>query len=81
MLDWLAAHSNSIGQLVEYAAGMVILLIIIGIIPFWKIFRKAGFSPWLTLLMWVPLVNYIILYVVAFSRWDVSRAGSADRKA
>ena len=37
--------------------------------PFWNIFAKAGFSPWLALLMLVPLVNLVVLYVVAFSRW------------
>ena len=37
--------------------------------PFWTIFTKAGFSPWLALLMLVPLVNLVVLYMVAFSRW------------
>ena len=37
--------------------------------PFWKIFAKAGFSPWLSLLILVPVVNLVVLYVVAFSRW------------
>ena len=37
--------------------------------PFWTIFAKAGFSPWLSLLMLVPLVNLVVLYMVAFSRW------------
>lgn len=37
--------------------------------PFWKIFAKAGFSPWLSLLILVPIVNLVTLYVVAFSRW------------
>ena len=32
-------------------------------------FTKAGFPPWLALLMLVPLVNLIVLYGVAFSRW------------
>ena len=40
-------------------------------IPFWFIFKKAGFSPWLAVLMFVPLANIIILYVVAFSEWKV----------
>ena len=39
--------------------------------PFWKIFAKAGFSPWLALLVLVPLVNLIVLYIVAFSRRPV----------
>jgi hypothetical protein len=37
--------------------------------PFWKIFGKAGFSPWLSLLVLIPVVNLVVLYIVAFSRW------------
>jgi len=37
--------------------------------PFWKIFAKAGFSPWLSLLVLIPLANLVVLYIVAFSRW------------
>lgn len=37
--------------------------------PFWVIFKKAGFQPILSVLMLVPLVNLIVLYVVAFSAW------------
>jgi hypothetical protein len=44
---------------------------IILVIPFWFIFKKAGFSAWLAILMFVPLANIIILYVVAFSQWKV----------
>lgn len=44
---------------------------IIMIIPYWMIFKKAGFSPWLSLLFFVPLANIIVLYVVAFSQWKV----------
>jgi hypothetical protein len=45
--------------------------IFIYIIPFWMIFKKAGFSPWLALLLFIPLANIIILYVLAFSQWKV----------
>jgi hypothetical protein len=44
---------------------------VIMVIPYWFIFKKAGFSPWLALLMFVPLANIIIIYVVAFSEWKV----------
>jgi hypothetical protein len=40
------------------------------ITPFWKIYSKAGFSKWLSLLMIVPLVNLVVLYFVAFARWS-----------
>ena len=39
------------------------------IVPIWLIFRKAGYSPWLGLLMVVPLVNLGMLYFLAFSDW------------
>lgn len=41
------------------------------VVPFWFIFRKAGFNGALSLLMIVPLVNLVVLYVLAFSRWRV----------
>ena len=39
------------------------------ILPFWFIFAKAGYSKWLSLLMVVPLVNVILLYFLAFTKW------------
>jgi len=39
------------------------------IIPFWRICQRVGYSPWLSLLMALPLVNLIFLYVLAFSNW------------
>ena len=52
------------------------LLILIGsiifIIPYWMIFKKAGFPPFLGILMVVPLVNLVLLYVLAFSDWKVA---------
>lgn len=52
-------------------AGFVFLFVMLPIlvIPYWKIFSKAGFSGWLSVLMLVPLVNLIVLYIVAFSDW------------
>jgi len=51
------------------------MLILVGlaiiIIPVWFICKKAGFSPWLSLLCAVPLGNLILLYVLAFAEWRV----------
>lgn len=54
--------------------GMVIVWAIV-IVPFWQIFKKAGMTPALSLLMILPLVNLVMLYVLAFSRWNVIPAG------
>ena len=49
---------------------------VIMILPYWQIFKKAGFSPALSLLMLVPFVGLIVLFVVAFSDWPALRKPS-----
>jgi hypothetical protein len=46
--------------------------IAIMIIPLWQICKKAGFSPWLSLLVIVPFGVLILLYVLAFAGWKVA---------
>ena len=59
--------------LIRVVAGLLFIVIIpVMLIPYWMIFKKAGFSPALSLLMVFPLVNLIVLYVVAFSTWKVA---------
>lgn len=61
--------------IIRIVAGIAFFLCIpIYLIPYWKIFSKAGFSGWLSLLMFVPLANLIVLYVVAFSQWKTKPA-------
>lgn len=69
-------------QAVPAVAGLLVVLITlvavagsvaITIIPYWKIFGKAGFSGALSLLMFVPLANIIILYYLAFAEWPALR--------
>lgn len=50
------------------------ILILIGlaiiIVPTWFICKKAGFSPWLSMLCLLPSVGLLILlYVLAFADW------------
>ena len=39
----------------------------------WQIFKKTGNSPWLSLLMVLPLVNLLLILYLAFSDWPVLR--------
>jgi hypothetical protein len=50
---------------------IILVCLAIIIIPFWFICKKAGFSPWLSLLNIVPLGNLILIYVLAFAQWKV----------
>jgi hypothetical protein len=52
-------------------------LIVVGIIllflfvPFWQIFKKAGYPPALSLLLLIPYVNLVVLLWFSFSDWPV----------
>jgi hypothetical protein len=50
---------------------LIIVGLIIVIVPFWFICKKAGFSPWLSMLNIIPFGSMILWYVLAFSEWKV----------
>lgn len=63
-------------MLVAMMGGVVLIplliMAVLVLIPYWFIWKKAGFSPWLSLLMFFPLLNLIMLYVLAFTEWKVA---------
>ncbi len=59
----------------------IVLALIVVVFPvfcFWKIYQKAGFGGWLSLLMLVPLVNIAALAYLAFSEWPALKVNRAD---
>lgn len=60
---------TGIAMLASIVIGLIGL--IIGIIIWWKIFSKAGYSGALGLLMFVPIANFIVLLVLAFGTWPI----------
>ena len=64
-----------IQKAVMAAMAIMPLFILVGlaivIVPFWFICKKAGFSPWLSLLNIVPFGMLILIYVLAFADWKV----------
>lgn len=55
---------------------LMLIVAVIIIVPFWVIFKKSGHSKWLSLLMVVPIINILVLYFLAFSRWpSISQSG------
>jgi hypothetical protein len=45
------------------------LIGLIIVLPFWRIFSKAGFNGALSILMIIPLLNLFMIYFLAFSDW------------
>ena len=48
---------------------MVIAINVVWLIPAIVILRKAGYSGWWCLLLFVPGVNIVMYWVFAFARW------------
>jgi len=56
-----------------FVLGFVLLVIIVSAWVWWRIVSKTGHSGWLSLLMWVPIANLVMLLILAFGEWPVHR--------
>ena len=48
------------------------LVLILLVLPVWffaKAVKKAGYSSWWALLGFVPIVNLVMLWVLAYAKW------------
>ncbi|HTZ56814.1 MAG TPA: hypothetical protein VMB49_01900 [Acidobacteriaceae bacterium] len=73
MLPYGHSHSLLFFPFFGFFALVISFLIVI---PYWFIFKKAGFTPVLAILMLVPLINVVMLYFLAFAQWKVVPASS-----
>lgn len=46
---------------------LVIALVVV--IPAWRLCQRLGYPGWMGILILVPMVNLILLYVLAFGKW------------
>lgn len=56
----------------QMGASGPLMMIVVGVIivlPFYKLWKRTGHNPWISLLMLVPVVNLVMLYVLAFKDW------------
>ena len=60
-----------VGTLVYVVVSLLVL--ILAIVIWWKIFSKAGYSGALGLLMFVPIANLVLLLVLAFGTWPIEQ--------
>jgi hypothetical protein len=64
MGDWLQPHILLLVLLLGFP-----FVLILWVIPMWVVCKKAGFSPWLTLLNCIPFGTSVLLYLLAFADW------------
>lgn len=54
-----------------------LLIMVVMVLPVWRVLAKAGYSGAWSLLMFVPFVNFAALYVFAFLEWPLERRAAA----
>ena len=50
----------------------VLIILVLAVIPYWKIWSRTGHSGAWALLMLVPIANLISLWVLAFKQWPAA---------
>lgn len=48
---------------------LIVVLMIVMLYPQVRIIRRAGYSGWWFLTMFVPIVNLVMIWVFAFAKW------------
>ncbi len=60
-----------------FAESIIILVIagmmVVALLPWFFIYKKAGYNPAMGCLMFIPIANIIMLFVLAFSQWPIER--------
>jgi amino acid transporter len=51
----------------------VLAAIVVTIIAYWRIASKAGYNGALSLLMLLPLVNFVMILIFAFGEWPIEQ--------
>jgi uncharacterized membrane protein YhaH (DUF805 family) len=77
----MTADSQAMENIVPILSGCFLLfvallglaLFVLNIIVFCKIYARAGY-PWaMGFLMLIPIVNFIMMLILAFSEWPIQR--------
>jgi hypothetical protein len=54
-----------------------IVMVVLVVYPVGRILNRIGFSPLWAIAMFIPLLNLIVLWILAFTEWPGGRGGGA----
>lgn len=61
-------------------AGDLLIAAILFLYPTWRIFRRAGLAPALSLIILIPGIGWFIaLFILAFATWPNARATGSQQ--
>jgi len=71
--------SGALAAMSGTALIVIAVALLFSLLIWFMIIKRTGMSPWLALLMLVPIANLIVLIVLAFSEWPIQREVRALR--
>jgi len=51
----------------------IAVLALVAMVPWFFIYKKAGFHPAMGCLMFLPIVNLVMMFILAFTEWPIER--------
>jgi len=78
-MDPSTAVAGAIAAMSGVIAIVALVSIVFTVLIYYMIFQRTGMNPWLSLLMLVPIANFIMLIILAFTEWPVQREVRALR--
>lgn len=64
---------GSIGMTEAIILFVIVSSALVVVVPVWRILVRMGFPGWLALLFLVPLVDLLLIWIVAFADWPALR--------
>lgn len=64
---------RSLGVAELFVLLVIFVLCVVALLPWFFIYKKAGFHPAMGCLMFIPLVNVVMMFVLAFAEWPIER--------
>lgn len=66
--------NDVVGVIAVLMIGCVVLaLVAFSVFVWWRIISRTGHSGWLSLLMFIPVANIVVLLILAFGEWPIYR--------
>ena len=64
-------NSGALAAIILSSVIFSLVAIIFAVVIYWRIFSKAGYSGALGILMLIPIVNIVMLCILAFGQWPI----------
>ena len=73
-------HTNALAWFGEFGFLLIAAMTILTAVIYWRIAVKAGYNGAMSLWLFVPIINFIVILVFAFTEWPIEQELSEARR-